>query len=154
MIGTGGVGRAVAFGLVALKAPEIRLFDRDPAKAERLAVDLRKAASDITVTVAATAEAAAKGAAGLVNCTPVGMVGYEGTPLERRHMKGAEWAFDAVYTPVNTRFLQDAGAEGLRIISGYELFFHQGVHAWSHFSGLSLDAARLRAELLQQEEAA
>lgn len=151
MIGTGGVGRAVAFGLVALKASEIRLFDRDPAKAERLAGDLRKAAPNITVTVAATAEAAAKGASGLVNCTPVGMVGYEGSPLERRHMKGAEWAFDAVYTPVNTRFLQDAGAEGLCIISGYELFFYQGVHAWGYFVGKPLNEDALREALLTSD---
>lgn len=148
MIGTGGVGRAVAFGLVALASSEIRLFDRDPAKAEALAGDLRKAAPEMTVRVAASAEEASSGATGLINCTPVGMVGYEGTPLAREHMKGAEWAFDAVYTPVDTQFLKDAAAEGLRIISGYELFFYQGVHAWAFFVGKPLDEAALRNALL------
>ncbi|MBS8229035.1 shikimate dehydrogenase family protein, partial [Vannielia litorea] len=34
LVGTGGVGRALAFGLVALGAAEIRLCDREAAKAE------------------------------------------------------------------------------------------------------------------------
>jgi shikimate dehydrogenase len=147
LIGTGGVGRAVAFGLVALGCGEIRLVDRDLAKAEAMAADLRKAAAGMTVTVSGSAEDAAKGAQGMVNCTPVGMVGYEGTPLPRASMTGAEWAFDAVYTPVDTQFLQDAAAEGLAVVSGYELFIYQGVHAWELFSGKSLDEARLRADL-------
>lgn len=148
MIGTGGVGRAIAFGLVALEASAIRLIDRDRAKAEALAADLRRAAQDIAVSVPDDAVSAATGASGLVNCTPVGMVGHEGTPLEKAAMAGAVWAFDAVYTPADTQFLGDAAASGLDAISGYELFFYQGVHAWKFFHGSPLDEARLRADLL------
>jgi len=82
----------------------------------------------------------------------VGMVGYEGTPLPRAAMVGAEWAFDAVYTPVETEFLQDAAAEGLAVLSGWELFFYQGVHAWAHFAGKPLDEAALRDALLNTKE--
>jgi shikimate dehydrogenase len=154
LIGTGGVGRALAFGLIALGATEIRLVDKDENKAEALATDLRAAPNAPVVNAFVDAETAAKGATGLLNGTPVGMVGYGGTPLPREAMTAAEWAFDAVYTPVDTQFLQDAVVEGLKIISGYELFFYQGVHAWAHFSGLPLDEARLRAELLEEGEAA
>ena len=44
-------------------------------------------------------------------------------------------------------FLTDARAAGAAIISGYELFFWQGVHAWAHFSGKPLDERQLRAAL-------
>ncbi len=154
LIGTGGVGRALAFGLVALGASEIRLVDKDEAKAQALAAELRAVENAPNIAVFTDAIRAASGATGLLNGTPVGMVGYGGTPLPAKAMAGAEWAFDAVYTPVDTRFLQDAAAEGLKIISGYELFFYQGVHAWAHFSGLPLDETRLRADLLEQGEAA
>jgi shikimate dehydrogenase len=154
LIGTGGVGRALAFGLVALGASEIRLVDRDEEKAQGLARDLRAAPNAPKVVVCTDAVAAASGATGILNGTPVGMVGYGGTPLPRDAMAGADWVFDAVYTPVDTQFLQEAAAEGLKIISGYELFFFQGVHAWAHFSGLPLDETRLRADLLGQGEAA
>lgn len=148
MIGTGGVGRAVAFGLIALGVTELRLVDMDLAKAEALADDLRGAAPDVKITAGTDAPAAANGADGLINCTPVGMVGKGGTPLAGAAMSGAKWAFDAVYTPVETAFLIDAAAAGLSIISGWELFFYQGVHAWALFTGLPLDETRLRQDLL------
>lgn len=152
LIGTGGVGRALAFALVALGAEEIRLVDRDPAKAKGLAADLRALADAPRITVEPDAAQAAAGATGLMNGTPVGMVGYGGTPLPAPAMAGAAWAFDAVYTPVDTRFLQDAEAAGLKVISGYELFFFQGVQAWAHFAGKPLDHSRLRSELLNHGE--
>ena len=154
MIGTGGVGRAVAFGLIALGVKDLALVDRDLEKAEALADDLRRAQPDLTVSVGSNAVLAAAGAAGLINCTPVGMVGYDGTPLPKTAMAGAVWAFDAVYTPVETQFLTDAAAAGLQIISGWELFFYQGVHAWEFFAGLPLDEDRLRQDLLNEGDAA
>ena len=153
MIGTGGVGRAVAFGLIALGATDLRLVDRDAAKAEALAADLRRAAPGVEVSTGTDAVASAAGAAGLINCTPVGMVGYDGTPLRAAAMAGAAWAFDAVYTPADTQFLTDAAGAGVQVISGWELFFYQGVHAWAHFAGLPLDEDRLRHDLIHSEDA-
>jgi len=153
MIGAGGVGKAVAFGLITLGLQDIRIVERDLAKAEALADALRAARPGLAVMVTDDPAAAAMGAAGLINCTPVGMVGYEGTPLPAALMAGAEWAFDAVYTPIDTQFLQDAAAAGLTIISGYELFFYQGVDAWDIFVGRPLDQARLRAALAEPEAA-
>jgi shikimate dehydrogenase len=152
MIGTGGVGRAVAFGLAGLGARELRLMDRAPEKAEALAEALQAVAPEMKISIWIDPAKAAKGATGVINCTPVGMVGYEGTPLPRAAMVGAEWAFDAVYTPVETEFLQDAAAEGLAVLSGWELFFYQGVHAWAHFAGKPLDEAALRDALLNTKE--
>lgn len=151
MIGAGGVGKAVAFGLIALGLEQIRLVERDLPKAEVLAEALRAASPGLNVAVTDDAATGAAGAAGLINCTPVGMVGYDGTPLARAGMNGAEWAFDAVYTPVDTQFLQDAGAEGLTLISGYELFFFQGVDAWKFFAGRPVDQDALRRRLLQED---
>ncbi|WP_323772410.1 shikimate dehydrogenase family protein [Antarctobacter sp.] len=154
LIGTGGVGRALAFALVALKAQEIRLVDRDAAKAEALAAELGALGQGVRVVAMSNAVEAAQGAEGLLNGTPVGMVGYGGTPLPAAAMAGAGWAFDAVYTPVDTQFLTDAAAAGATILSGYELFFYQGVHAWAHFAGLPLDEPALRAALLAEAEEA
>ncbi|MFM2356738.1 MAG: hypothetical protein RLZZ528_2474, partial [Pseudomonadota bacterium] len=152
MIGAGGVGKAVAFGLVALGLTDIRIADRDLPKAEALAAALTAVRPGLVTKTGADAAALAAGAAGIINCTPVGMVGYEGTPLARSLMSGATWVFDAVYTPVDTRFLQDAAAEGLQVISGYELFLGQGVNAWRIFTGLPLDEARMRRDLAEGKD--
>ncbi|MFZ5965343.1 shikimate dehydrogenase family protein [Thalassococcus sp. BH17M4-6] len=147
LIGTGGAGKAVAFGLIRLGARVIRCVDLDPAKAEGLVNALRALGSDTRVEAASDAIAAARDADGIVNCTPLGMVGIGGSALPISAMRGAVWAFDAVYTPIDTPFLLDAERAGLTVISGYELFFGQGVDAWSIFTGVDLDPAALRAAL-------
>ncbi|MCX8998203.1 shikimate dehydrogenase [Rhizobiaceae bacterium BDR2-2] len=147
LIGAGGVGRAIAFALVALGLSDIRIADRDRQRAEALADALQAVRPGLAAQTGDDAAALAAGAAGFVNGTPVGMVGHDGTPLARAAMRGGEWAFDAVYTPVETQFLKDAAAEGMQVISGYELFVGQGVDAWRLFTGLPVDEDRLRAAL-------
>jgi shikimate dehydrogenase len=147
MIGAGGVGKAVAFGLLALGLTDLRIADLDLPKAQALAAALIAARPALKVMTGTDARSMSGGIAGVINCTPVGMHGYEGTPLAKDHLAGAGWAFDAVYTPVETQFLQDAGAQGLQVLSGYELFIGQGVDAWGIFTGLPLDTAQLRRDL-------
>lgn len=144
MAGAGGVGKAVAFALARLGADELRIFDHDQTKAHGLANAVSESGFGTRVIVTGTVDEAAAGADGLVNCTPLGMVGYSGTSIPAVLMPGASWAFDAVYTPVNTDFLRDAEKAGLEVLSGYELFFHQGVDAFRLFTGMKVDAAALR----------
>ncbi|MDA7426223.1 shikimate dehydrogenase family protein [Thalassococcus lentus] len=150
LIGTGGVGKAVAFALVTLGANSIRCVDADIAKARLLATSLKALNKRVKVEVFDHAEHAAKGADGLINCTPLGMEGDPRSPLERTAMSAADWAFDAVYTPVKTPFLTNAQAENLKTISGLELFFGQGFDAWHLFSGRMPDREKLRADVLVQ----
>lgn len=152
MIGAGGVGKAVAFGLVALGLTEIRIADRDLAKAQALGEALSAARPGLVTRTATESASLVQGMAGVINCTPVGMVGYDGTPLPRAALSGASWVFDAVYTPVETQFLQDAAAEGLQVISGYELFFGQGVDAWRIFTSLPLNEAQMRRDLAEGKD--
>lgn len=150
IVGAGGVGRAIAFGLVVLGAREIRLFDEDEKRCTRLAESLRKN-SPIDVVVCERIEQASEGVDGLVNATPVGMHKYPGVPLPKKLIGTQSWAFDAVYTPAETRFLRDAMDAGLDVLGGYELFFHQGIDAFELFSGMQIDPARLRAALDHQD---
>ncbi|MEH6725618.1 MAG: shikimate dehydrogenase [Hyphomicrobiales bacterium] len=150
LIGSGGVGKAVAFGLVTLGATVIRCVDLKLAKAQALANALSELNSNTKIEIHSNAPAAARGADGIVNCTPVGMVDLNGTPLPAENMSGGCWAFDAVYTPVETEFLTDAKTAGLDIISGYELFLGQGVDAWTLFSGHQVNKDKLRAAIAEE----
>ena len=49
VVGAGGVGKAIAFGLLELGARQLRLVERDLAKAEALAEHLRASATDTAV---------------------------------------------------------------------------------------------------------
>ncbi len=94
-------------------------------------------------------EDAAAGVEGLVNCTPLGMDGKPGTAVPRSAIGEQKWAVDAVYTPVDTLFLNDARAAGLDVMSGYELFFFQGVDAFKIFTGRDVDESALRRLLME-----
>ena len=146
-VGAGGAGRAIGFALAELGAEAIRLVDVDRERARALAGALRSVWPGLDAAAAESLEGAAAGARGLVNCSPVGMDGGEGTPVPRALMRGAAWAFDAVYTPVRTRFLADAEAAGLDPLSGFELFFHQGAAGLEIFLGEPVDRVRLRRAL-------
>lgn len=147
LIGAGGVGRPVAVGLGELGASEIRVFDIDPTRAERLARELTTAAAP--VLACSSVEMALGGADGIANATPIGMYRYPGNPVPEAAMGRPRWVFDAVYTPRDTEFTTAAGARGAEVISGYELFFWQGVHAFRLFTGLDVDRAALRDALDQ-----
>ncbi len=147
MAGAGGVGKAIAFALATLGARELRVFDTDARRASDLVSTLHSVNAAMTAVCASSVAQAADMADGLVNCTPLGMDGHPGTAIGSEHMGGASWAFDAVYTPVETEFLRLASARGAMAMSGYELFFHQGVDAFRLFTGLKVDAAALRNAL-------
>lgn len=147
MAGAGGVGKAIGFALASLKASALRSFDLDRSKCDALADALAAAAPEMNVSVAETIEEAVDGADGLVNCTPVGMVGYPGTPIPKSLLADQRWACDAVYTPADTEFLMDARSRGLETIGGFELFFHQGIDAFRLFTGCEVDIKALREKL-------
>lgn len=144
IVGAGGAGRAVAFGLAALGTSELTIVDTDVARAEALALALDGLA---TVKVRDAADADIRAAEGVANCTPVGMVGYPGSPIDVSLLGPQRWAFDAVYTPMQTEFSLAAAAAGLDVIGGYELFIHQGLDAVRLFTGRAVDEQALRAAL-------
>jgi shikimate dehydrogenase len=152
LAGTGGVGRAIGFALARLGASELRLFDVERRKSVALADAIRSVHADVRVEVAGTFEQAAKGADALVNGTPVGMVGIGGCPFPPGLISGQRWAFDAVYTPVDTPFMLTARAAGLSTVSGYELFLFQGIDAFRHFTGRDIAERPLREALKISED--
>ncbi|MBZ9672801.1 shikimate dehydrogenase family protein [Mesorhizobium sp. ES1-3] len=151
LIGAGGVGKAVAFGLLALGAEALTVVDSDAEKARSLATAIATASHGAVKTSSSDAiRTAMGGAEGVVNCTPLGMIGHPGSPVPPELLGAQRWAFDAVYTPVNTLFKRQAEAAGLEVLSGYELFFHQGIDAFGIFTGqVPADLGALRRMLLE-----
>ncbi|WP_027998366.1 shikimate dehydrogenase family protein [Sinorhizobium arboris] len=151
MAGAGGVGKAVAFGLAGLGCEKLTIYDTSPERVYPLVASLRDSGFAMKAEIATSMEKAVEDADGLVNSTPLGMTGNPGSAIAKHLVAGRRWAFDAVYTPVETEFLSYCRSAGLVVISGYELFFHQGVHAFRLFTGAEVDAAALRRGLAEGE---
>jgi shikimate dehydrogenase len=137
VIGAGGVGKAIAFALASLGLSEVRIFDTERAKADTLA---RLLQGHKGIVVADSVEAALKGAVGLVNGTPVGMLPNRGIPVAETLLHAELWIADAVYSPLFTPLLLAAKARGARIMTGRELAICQAADAFELFSGLAPSA--------------
>jgi shikimate dehydrogenase len=134
VIGAGGVGKAIAFALASLKVADIRIFDSEPARAEKLAGLL---AGQGGARVAGSVEDALVGATGLVNGTPVGMLPSRDTPVPAALLRADLWVADAVYSPLITPLLAAAREKGARIMTGRELAIYQAADAFELFTGLA-----------------
>ncbi|MCK2183901.1 shikimate dehydrogenase family protein [Halomonas getboli] len=133
LIGTGGVGKAVAFGLGKLGAEEVILLDLDEAKARGLCEELGAEGFPASwIRPEQLAETVAR-CDGLVNCTPIGHEKSPGCPLPGELIEARHWIFDAVYVPAVTEFIAAARAAGASVMSGVSLFVFQGVDAFKRF---------------------
>ncbi|MDX1782329.1 MAG: NAD(P)-binding domain-containing protein [Thalassovita sp.] len=144
MAGAGGVARALGPALAKLGASEIVIWDPDAARAEELARRIGPVARAVPI---ARAEEVAAQADGLVNATPLGMAEYPGTAFAADLPGAPAWAFDAVYFPTETAFVQAARDRGLRVITGFSLFKHMALMSFEAFTGLAPDAARILPKL-------
>ena len=133
VIGAGGVGKAIAFALAHQKVSDIRIFDSEPARAEKLVALL-----DTTGTrAAASVEDALDGATGLINGTPVGMLPNREMPVPVALLRADLWVADAVYSPLITPLLAEAQERGAKIMTGRELAIYQAADAFELFTGLA-----------------
>jgi shikimate dehydrogenase len=131
VIGAGGVGKAIAFALANLEVADIRIFDSEPARAEKLAALLQAQGRAVS-----SLDDALHGATGLINATPVGMLPDRGMAVPATLLHGGLWVADAVYYPLVTPLLAAAEARGARIMTGRDLAIYQAADAFELFSGL------------------
>ncbi|MHB8267954.1 shikimate dehydrogenase [Bradyrhizobium sp.] len=138
VIGAGGAGKAIAFALVNLGIVELRIFDTDRAKADHLARLLRPRGRAV---VADSVEDAVRGAIGLVNATPVGMLPNRDSPVPEPLLHRGLWVADAVYFPLWTPLLSAVKATGARVMTGRELAIYQAADAFELFTGMVASTA-------------
>ncbi len=150
MLGAGGVGRAVAFGLTKLNAKKIYVYDLSAAGAESLVEALVAVGADGEAILADEIPTIAKQVDGLVNCTPIGHLKSPGNPLDPSLFGGQKWAFDAVYVPLDTEFLKASHAAGLDLVSGFDLFFYQGIDAFQFFVNSKVDPSEARTRFVEK----
>jgi shikimate dehydrogenase len=142
LIGAGGVGRAIGFAMAEIGARSLQVFDSDTAKAQALAARL---SDRMSVRVCASVADALKGAGGVINGTPIGMLPNRESPVPAGLLRKEMYVADAVYTPLWTPLLQAARAAGCRVMTGRELCIHQAADAFRLFTGLEASRERIGA---------
>lgn len=130
LLGAGGASRAVVAALVDAGVPELRLLNRTRERAEALAHEL---GGPIRVLDWDRRDHALESATLLVNGTTLGMNGQPPLELRFDRLPAAAVVTDLVYTPLMTPLLEQAAAQGRRVVDGLGMLLHQarpGFHAW------------------------
>ncbi|WP_300299747.1 shikimate dehydrogenase [Ferrovibrio sp.] len=143
LLGAGGAGRAVACALMDLGVQVLHVFDTDAARAQTFAADLQGRFGADRIRAAADLAGAAWQAAGIVNATPIGMLGYPGMAIAPELIDTRHWVADVVYTPLETQLIATARRKGCRVMTGGGMCVHQAAEAFRLFTGLEPDVARM-----------
>jgi shikimate dehydrogenase len=134
VIGAGGGARASVRALLAREPASIVVLARDPRRAAALG-----AGSPIVGVERLSNAETFKNAAFVINATPMGMTHADAMPdalLDALALAApGATAFDMVYEPLRTPFLQAAEAAGLRTVDGLTMLIGQARRAFRHFFG-------------------
>lgn len=130
ILGSGGASKSVISLLKDLKVNSIKIVQRE-----------KKGLDDNLISYLNYAELEKiESSYLLVNTTPVGMYpNVNESPIPCEIMKKFEVCFDAVYNPLETKFLKIAKELNLQTIDGLYMLVGQGIKSFEIFTGLKVD---------------
>ena len=136
VLGAGGAARAVIASLIEVGVTEIYLSNRTRPKAEAL-----QSAFGTKVKVVDWVQAGnmLEDSATVVNTTSLGMEGQPELRVPLDGLRRGTVVTDLVYTPLKTRFLQEAEAAGCVAVDGLGMLLHQAVPGFERWFGVRPD---------------
>lgn len=132
VFGAGGAARAAAAGLASAGAAYMRVCNRSQERGQKLALYLEELGTSseyhpIPKSVGDDFDI-------VVNLSSLGM-GGDPFPVDMSGMSPDAVAYDAVYHPIQTNFLDQAGAVGAEIVYGWEMLLGQAELAFEIWTG-------------------
>ncbi|HCL68873.1 MAG: shikimate dehydrogenase [Gammaproteobacteria bacterium] len=150
LLGAGGVGRAVAYGLGSFSEGPVIIYDPSAERATALANELQQKGFDATAIHYSDLAHVSQSVEGILNCSPIGHYQSPGMPIDASCIGNQKWAFDAVYTPLDTQFLRTCRQANLSVVTGFELFFYQGLESFEFWTGQSIDEHNLKDAFIKE----
>lgn len=133
VLGAGGAARAVVASLLEVGAPEIRIANRTRARAEALRQEF---GARIVVHDWVQAGNMLEGAVTVANSSSLGMEGKPEFRVPLDALSPAAVVTDLVYTPLRTRFLDEAAAIGCTTVDGLGMLLHQAAPGFERWFGI------------------
>ena len=133
VLGAGGGGRGVVFGLLERGIKTIHVVNRTAAKAdafrERFGSAVHAASFADLPRLLAQSNL-------LVNTTSLGMNGQPRLDIDLAPMPAGSVVSDIVYVPLETPLLAQAWARGFKTSNGLDMLLHQAVHGFELWFGV------------------
>lgn len=137
VVGAGGVGRAIAWGLAA-EGAHVLLYAREARKVDAAAREVSErlpAGSGVISGRELQPGTPIDPVDACVNATPVGMMGGPDPSGVAFTFVGTPVVFDTVYNPIRTPLLARATEAGCRTVDGVSMFVRQAVAQARLFTG-------------------
>ena len=133
ILGCGGAGRAVALMCAVEGASQIRLADRTPARALRVAEEIRLLAPQISVSTSTLTDApqACHSAQLAIQATSVGLKPGDPSLLPSSAFHRGQWAYDLIYHVAETPWMAAAAQAGAKTANGLGMLLHQGAESFT-----------------------
>ena len=149
LFGAGGAARAIAVELGLAGAKRITIVNRsEPRGAELVGVLRDKLKLDAALVVWSGDYAVPAGTDIVINGTSIGLYAPDARlALDLDSLKPGMVVADVVFSPVRTRFLDDAAARGCRDIDGLGMLVNQGIVGVQYWTGIDPDAEVMRKAL-------
>ncbi len=150
LLGAGGAARAVIHSLLHNGIAEVAVGGRNQEKISKwcqgLAGILRVKAYD---WLSADFASQLKDCDLIINCTPLGMSpnAFEYPPVDWSIVNSSAIAYDLIYNPLETCFLQQAKQNGLATINGLAMLIEQALLSFSIWTGTDTSSDRLYAQI-------
>jgi shikimate dehydrogenase len=130
ILGAGGAARAILAALNEAGLKEIRLVNRDRARAETLARSFPAVVGEW-----ADRDKILDGAGLLVNATSLGMAGQPPLEIDLARLPTTAIVTDIVYRPLQTDLLLRAAARGNPVVDGLGMLLYQAVEGFTAWFG-------------------
>ncbi len=137
VVGTGGAGRAVVFGLAGEGVSSMMLVNRTLSRAERLGEEVSQAFPALRLSVEGEIPEGAEYDL-LVNGTSVGMrhtAMEDASPVPRERLVPGSLVYDLIYNPEETALLKLAKEVGAKTLGGLPMLVFQGAEAFELWFG-------------------
>jgi len=149
LIGAGGAARAIYFTMAYAGVQSIDIANRTLDKAEYLVKNCPYPVDSAVLRIEDAEEKLSKYDL-IVQTTSIGMhPEINRSPICLDRIKKDAFVSDIIYTPLETKFLQDAKRHGARTQNGIPMFAYQGALAFEKWTGILPDTERMQSIVLK-----
>lgn len=145
LLGAGGSATAVVYALASARASEIVVTNRTPERARALCE--RMAGERIPLQMRSIGSVASESFDLVVNATSVGLRPEDPLPLSLDSGPAFSAAFDLVYAPERTPWINALRFRGVPAEDGLEMLLHQGAAAFERWFGIEAPLQAMRSSL-------
>ena len=125
IFGAGGAAEAIVSFIYSTGSKDITIINRTIDKAKKIAKRYKGVKFADKVKKENFVEAGL-----LINTTSLGMIGYPNLNIDLKGVNKKAIVYDIVYNPIETNLIKKAQKEGLKYITGIDMFIEQAIRSF------------------------